>query len=74
MTPAFHSWAQFLAMGGYGFYVWLSVFVALLVMLILVGHSAYQRRQLLVMIATKQDREKRIMTAKRRKQSTGEKP
>jgi len=71
MSPAFHSWSQFWAMGGYSFYVWLSVFVAVAVMIILVVHSVYQRRYLLVMIATKQEREQRVMAAKKRKQSAG---
>lgn len=74
MSPAFHSWSQFWAMGGYGFYVWLSVCVALFVMSVLVGHSAYQRRHLLTMIVTKQDREQRILAAKKRKQNAGAKP
>ena len=74
MSPAFHSWPQFLAMGGYGFFVWLSVSVVLLVMGILVGHSIYQRRYLIAMISTKQDREQRIMAARKRKQSAGAKP
>ncbi|SER10055.1 heme exporter protein D [Rosenbergiella nectarea] len=72
MSPAFHSWSQFWAMGGYGFYVWLSVFVALSVMVILIGHSTYQRRYLLASIATKQDREQRMMAAKKRKQNAEE--
>lgn len=73
MSPAFHSWAQFWAMGGYSFYVWLSVFVVLSIMISLVGHSVYQRRYLLATIASKQDREQRMMAAKKRKHSAGAK-
>ncbi|MBT0726705.1 heme exporter protein CcmD [Rosenbergiella australiborealis] len=72
MTPAFHSWAQFVAMGGYGFYVWLSVIVTVSVMLVLTLHSFYQRHQLLIIIASRQERERRIIAAKKRKQNVGE--
>ena len=32
MTPHFASWQEFLAMGDYGFYVWLSYLISLLVL------------------------------------------
>jgi len=72
MTPAFHSLAQFFAMGGYAFYVWLSVIVTVAIMVILVISSAYQRRYLWRVIAARQDRERRIASSKKRKQALGE--
>ena len=72
MTPAFHSWSQFFAMGGYAIYVWLSVGIALLILGAIVAHTLYQRQRLLQTIALKQDRERRILAAKKRKQTPGE--
>lgn len=43
---AFDSVSAFLAMGGYGFYVWLSVGISFLSVILLVGFSVYNRRQL----------------------------
>ncbi len=35
IKPAFSSWESFLAMGGYGFYVWWSLAVSILVLALL---------------------------------------
>ncbi len=72
MKPAFHSWSQFFAMGGYSFYVWLSVSVAVVILLSLIVHTLVQRRGLLKAIAAQQAREQRILSAKQRKKSAGE--
>lgn len=47
MTPAFHSWAEFFAMGNYAFYVWLAVAATLLSLLGLLMHTLWQHKQLL---------------------------
>lgn len=64
MKPAFSSWHDFLAMGGYGFYVWLAVSVTLLSLTVLAGHTLWQRRQLLKSVRQYQARERRIRAAK----------
>lgn len=64
MMPAFSSWHDFLIMGGYGFYVWLAVSFTLLALAALVGHTLWQRRQLLKSVRQYQARERRIRAAK----------
>ncbi|PKH24473.1 heme exporter protein CcmD [Enterobacterales bacterium CwR94] len=59
MTPAFDSVADFIAMGGYAFYVWLSVCVTLVALMGLILHTALQRRFLLRDIRQRQAREHR---------------
>lgn len=64
MMAAFSSWHDFLAMGGYGFYVWLAVSFTLLSLIALVAHTLWQRRQLLKSVRQYQARERRIRAAK----------
>lgn len=64
MTPAFSSWHDFFAMGGYGFYVWLATGFTLLSLIVLVMHTLWQRRQLLKSVRQYQARERRIRAAK----------
>lgn len=59
MTPAFSSFAGFLAMGGYAFYVWLSVATTLVVLLGLVGYSLWQHNAVLQAVRRQQRREQR---------------
>ncbi|MDW5499138.1 heme exporter protein CcmD [Pseudomonas lundensis] len=70
MNAAFTSWQAFFAMGGYAFYVWLAVAVTLLSLLGLVGHTFWQRRQLLDEIGRRQARERRIRQSQQSKQKT----
>lgn len=63
MNPAFSSWQDFFAMGGYAFYVWLSVAATLIPLLLLVCHTRWQRRQILAEIRRHQAREQRIKQA-----------
>lgn len=63
MTPAFSSWHDFFAMGGYAFYVWLSVACTLIPLLTLIVHTVMQRRSLLRDIRQRQSRERRIRAA-----------
>ena len=39
MTPAFASWNEFFAMGGYAFFVWLAVVMTVIPLVVLVVHS-----------------------------------
>jgi len=72
MNAAFSSWQAFFAMGGYAFYVWLSVVATLLPLLGLVIHTFWQRRELLADIRRRQSREKRIMQSKKQAAAAGE--
>ncbi|XXN65705.1 heme exporter protein CcmD [Enterobacter ludwigii] len=67
MTPAFASWSDFFAMGGYAFYVWLAVILTLIPLLGLVLHTVLFRRRLLAEIRQRQSRESRIRAAKSKK-------
>lgn len=44
MNSAFASWGDFIAMGGYGFYVWLAVALTLLPLVALCIHTYIQRK------------------------------
>ncbi len=70
MTPAFASWQDFFAMGGYAFYVWLAVTFTLLPLAALFGHCWLQRRRLLTEIRQRQSREQRIRAAKQKQAAT----
>lgn len=65
MNTAFPTWQAFFAMGGYAFYVWLSVIVTLISLLGLVMHTLWQRRQLLADIRRRLSREQRISQSKK---------
>jgi heme exporter protein D len=64
MSPAFPSWAAFFAMGGYAFYVWLSVAVTLLSLAGLLLHTRLQRRRLIAAVQRREARDVRIRAAK----------
>ncbi len=53
-----NSFAEFLAMGGYGFYVWTSYGIGFVVLLLNILIPIYQRKQLLRELALKQKRAK----------------
>ena len=56
---AFDSFSDFLSMGGYGFFVWLSFGVSLVAMLALVVESRWAYRQLFIKMGQEQARKKR---------------
>lgn len=61
----FESWAAFWAMGGYGFYVWLSFAVTLLVLLGQVVVTVRTRKRLLREVSQKQARAARREAARK---------
>ncbi|HEY4467886.1 MAG TPA: heme exporter protein CcmD [Klebsiella sp.] len=63
MTPAFASWSDFFAMGGYAFYVWLAVALTVFPLLMLVVHTTNQRRTILRGVAQQRARERRMRAA-----------
>lgn len=66
MTPAFNSWAEFFAMGGYAFYVWLAVVVALLSLFGLWAHTLWMKQRLLKSIRRQRRRDQRVRQAQQR--------
>jgi heme exporter protein D len=56
----FASWSEFLAMGGYGFFVWLSFGTTLLLLVWLALHSVSQQRRFVRDFASSQAREARV--------------
>ncbi|MDL4915404.1 MAG: heme exporter protein CcmD [Enterobacterales bacterium endosymbiont of Blomia tropicalis] len=67
MMPAFASWHDFFAMGGYAFYVWLAVVFTVIPLVGLVLHTLLLRRRLLTEIRQRESRERRIRAAKTKK-------
>lgn len=61
---AFDSFADFIAMGGYGFFVWLSYGVSFLSIVLYIVYVKRQKRQLTQHVAAQQAREARIAAAK----------
>lgn len=58
MTPAFASWNEFFAMGGYAFFVWLAVVMTVIPLVVLVVHSVMQHRAILRGVAQQRARER----------------
>lgn len=63
MTPAFASWNEFFAMGGYAFFVWLAVVMTVIPLVVLVVHSVMQHRAILRGVAQQRAREARLRAA-----------
>ncbi|EBO1743957.1 heme exporter protein CcmD [Salmonella enterica subsp. enterica serovar Schwarzengrund] len=57
MSPAFSSWSDFFAMGGYAFFVWLAVAMTV------APHTVLQRRAILRGVAQQRAREARMRAA-----------
>lgn len=64
MVPAFSSWQDFWAMGGYAFYVWLSVIITFVSLTGLVLYTCWQHRQIFNEIGRQQAREQRLQRAR----------
>lgn len=62
MTPAFASWNEFFAMGGYAFFVWLAVVMTVIPLVVLVVHSV-KHRAILRGVAQQRAREARLRAA-----------
>ena len=60
----FQSWSDFLNMGGYGFYVWLSYGISLVAMLLLAINSYQGKNAILRDVKREQAREERLKTVK----------
>ena len=63
---AFTSFSEFIAMGGYGFYVWLAYGVSLLSVFILILNTVQKRRKILKQVMHRLQREQRIKAAENR--------
>ncbi|EIX8224182.1 heme exporter protein CcmD [Salmonella enterica] len=60
MSPAFSSWSDFFAMGGYAFFVWLAVAMTVALLAL---HTVLQRRAILRGVALQRAREARMRAA-----------
>jgi len=63
---AFNSLADFFAMGGYGFYVWLAYGISFLGLLALIINTLAKRKKILKAVNQRIAREERINKAKNR--------
>ncbi|MDG6897737.1 heme exporter protein CcmD [Actinobacillus delphinicola] len=55
----FHSWSDFINMGGYGFYVWLSYGLSFLAIILLIAEESWRRKALIKEMQRAEQREKR---------------
>lgn len=69
MNSTFASWADFFAMGGYAFYVWLAVCFTVFPLLALSFHAWCQHRAILRGLQQQQAREARMRAAELRKET-----
>ncbi|VUZ07679.1 heme exporter protein C, cytochrome c-type biogenesis protein [Salmonella enterica subsp. enterica serovar Typhimurium] len=60
VSPAFSSWSDFFAMGGYAFFVWLAVAMTVAPLAL---HTVLQRRAILRGVAQQRAREARMRAA-----------
>ena len=67
MTPYFKTFGDFLAMGGYGFYVWLCYAMTFLAVIGLIIYAKNERKQTLDKLGRQQAQSR--LTNKQRKQS-----
>ena len=63
---AFTSFSEFIAMGGYGFYVWLAYGVSLFSVLILILSTVQKRKKIFKQVNDRLLREQRIKAAEQR--------
>lgn len=61
---AFDSLADFFAMGGYGFYVWLSYGITFIALLVLIVNSIARKKDIFKNVEQRLSREQRIKKAK----------
>ncbi|WP_109078226.1 heme exporter protein CcmD [Aggregatibacter kilianii] len=62
----FQSWSDFIDMGGYGFYVWLSYGLSLLAIVVLIVQSLAGKSAVLKSIKREQQREARLQQMKQK--------
>ncbi|MBN6076495.1 heme exporter protein CcmD [Aggregatibacter actinomycetemcomitans] len=62
----FQSWSDFINMGGYGFYVWLSYGLSLLAIVVLIVQSLAGKSAVLKSIKREQQRETRLQQLKQK--------
>ncbi|MBE0379448.1 MULTISPECIES: heme exporter protein CcmD [Pseudoalteromonas] len=64
----FDSFSDFIAMGGYGFYVWLSFGTCALILLGILVSSLNDTKRIMASVQQQADREARIQQAKQEQQ------
>ena len=65
----FDSFSAFLEMGGYGFFVWLSYGVSLLVVVVFIIYVKLDKRKLIAEVRAEEARKARIKQAKEQSQA-----
>lgn len=65
----FNSFADFINMGGYGFYVWLSYGLTALLLALLIYSSISKHKDTIKQIAQRQQRESKLRQAAEQRQS-----
>lgn len=60
MTPFFDNVSDFITMGGYGFYVWLSYGISLLALIVLFYQSAAEKKKIFKAIHREIARQQRV--------------
>lgn len=64
MTIQFESWSAFIAMGGYGFYVWAALFVTFAALGLLALEVVWRRSRLSTEVSAHMARAARVMAAR----------
>ena len=70
----FDSFSAFLAMGGYGFYVWLSFGISSLLLLALILSSTLGHQRVINNIAKRQQREAKLRRIRKQRKTTESQP
>lgn len=70
----FDSFSDFIDMGGYGFYVWLSFGVAAALLIILIISSIIGHKQVIKSIAQRKQREDKLRQVRKQRQKQDEQP
>ena len=64
---AFNSFADFIAMGGYGFYVWLAYGISFLSLIVIIFNTLAKKKKIFQAVSKRIAREQRINKAKNMK-------
>lgn len=66
----FESFSDFIAMGGYGFYVWLSYGISTLLLILVIFNSLFNHKKIIRKLALRQQREQKLSQLRKQKNDT----
>ena len=69
---AFDSFVEFIAMGGYGFYVWISFGLSFLCLILLAVRSFWYKKKLITIALAEMQRSERIKAARKKRDTKSE--